>query len=272
MTSIEERDRANEPDRIRVTGPDDGGVVIVTVDRPEAANALTLAMQRALAETLERLVAAPTTRALVLTGAGERAFVAGADLRELGGALPPDGADIARSLGSALDAVEAGPVPVIAALNGAAMGGGSEIALACDLRVAAANAVVSFRQVTMGLVTGWGGARRLLRLVGPSRAKRLLLAGESIPAEEARRIGLVDDVVPEGGALDAALGLARRLAALPPLAVSAMKQLLGRLPDLDAAAARQLETELFTRLFASEDRAEAMRAFLERRAPRWRGR
>lgn len=263
---------ASDKDRIRATRPDDQGVVIVTVDRPEAANALTLAMQQALAGILERLVADPNVRALVLTGAGERAFIAGADLRELAGDVPPEGADVARSLRTALAALEAGPVPSVAALNGAAMGGGTEIALACDLRVAAESAVLSFRQVTMGLVTAWGGARRLLRLVGPARAKRLLLVGESVPAAEARRIGLVDDLVPDGGALDAAVGLARRMAALPPLAVSAMKRLIARLPELDADGARALEEETFTRLWASEDRAEAMRAFLERRAPRWRGR
>ena len=264
-------------ERIRTTGPDEDGIVVVTVDRPEAANALTLSMQSALAETLVAVVDAASTRVVVLTGAGDRAFVAGADLRELAGPGiapdgPPDGARVAGSLHDALERLASGPVPAVAALNGAAMGGGSEIAVSCDFRIAAANAVISFRQVTMGLVTGWGGAGRLLRLVGPARARRLLLLGESIPADEALRLGLVDELVPPGEALPAALALARRLAALPPLAVGGMKQFLARLPSLDPAEARALEEETFTRLWASEDRQEAMRAFLERRRPVWRGR
>jgi enoyl-CoA hydratase/carnithine racemase len=276
MTTAPPSDRlsatATGDPRVSATAPDDAGVVVVTIDRPEAANALTLAMQGTLAATLTAALAAPDTRALVLTGAGGRAFCAGADLRELAGPAPPDGAAVARTLRAALEALEAAPVPAVAALNGAAMGGGAELALACDLRVAAADAVLSFRQVTMGLVTAWGGARRLLRLVGPAGARRLLLTGAEVSADEAWRIGLVDQRTAPGDALDAALALARRLASLPPLATGGLKQLLARLPELDREAAAALEEETFLRLWASADRAEAMCAFLERRAPRWRGR
>lgn len=248
------------------------GVVLLTVDRPEARNALTLAMVRGLAAAIEDAVADGATRALVLTGTGPHAFVAGGDVRELAAAPGRDAGRALRApMEAALRVLERSGVPSIAALNGAALGGGAELAVACDFRIASEGASVAFRQVAMGLVTGWGGARRLVRLVGLANARRILLLGETVEPAAARAMGLVDEVLPADRVLPAALALATRLTEGAPLAVRSMKALLAAVADRPADEAAELERALFEAAWASEDRSEAMRAFVERRSPRWRG-
>ena len=170
-----------------------------------------------------------------------------------------------------LGRIENLPVPVIAAINGYAIGGGTEVALACDLRIAAEQVSFVFRQVDIGLITAWGGGQRLQRLVGPATASRLLLLGEAISAEEALTLGLVDRVVPRSKLMSEARGMARKIAAKPPQAIRAMKRTLVQGRDMPFRAGLDLEMKLFRTLWKSKDHDEAVAAFLEKRRPHFTG-
>ncbi|MGE5189056.1 MAG: enoyl-CoA hydratase/isomerase family protein [Gemmatimonadota bacterium] len=252
---------------------EEGGVGVVTVDRPEVHNALNMQTIRDLRDLLLRLASEDALRAMVLTGGGKKTFLSGGDLKEFQKIRT---ADEARHMVSAMkevtDLLAGYPWPVIAAVNGLAAGGGCETAVACDFRIASETAELGFRQIRLGIVSGWGGGPRLVHLVGRSRALRLMLTGELIKAPEALAIGLVDRVVPADRVMEEAMELARSIAANAPLAVRAYKRLVqmtARVP-LDAAIA--FETELFGPVWASEDHGECVRAFFEKRAPRLAGR
>ncbi len=252
---------------------EDGGVGVVTVNRPEVHNALNMQTIRELRELLRRLAADDSLRAMVLTGSGDRTFLSGGDLKEFQKITTVDAArDMIGAMKEVTDLLAGAPWPVIAAVNGLAAGGGCETAVACDFRIASETAELGFRQIRMGIISGWGGGPRLVHLVGRSRALRLMLTGELVKAPEALARGLVDRVVPPGRVLDEALALARTIAANAPLAVRAYKRLVqmtARVP-LDAAIA--FETELFGPVWVSEDHEECVRAFFEMRAPRPAGR
>lgn len=249
-----------------------GGVAIWTLDRPQARNALDAATFQALGMAIASAAADPQLRAIVLTADGD-VFAAGGDLRELRGATSAQDAVRLADLGRVVcDGLADLPVPVIAALPGAAIGGGSELAVACDLRVGAPGASLCFKHAHMGVTTAWGVLPRLLSLAGHAAAARMLLTGHVVDAPEALRLGLLDAV--SGPGAGAVLDLAERWAGdvlrAAPLAVSGMKALLREATRSEAL--RALERETFVATWSSADHAEAVEAFFERRAPRWTGR
>jgi enoyl-CoA hydratase len=252
------------------TGQPPTGVALVTIDRPGALNALSFGLLAELADALERLDADRACRVIVLTGAGSRAFAAGADIKELLGQTP-------ESLGSSgafrpWDRLRAIGLPIIAAVRGYALGGGCELALACDLIVAGEDAQFGQPEILIGVMPGAGGTQRLTRAIGKARAMDLILTGRSMPAREAEAAGLVSLIVPAEETLDRALELAGRIAAMPPLAVRAAKAMVNRAYETGLTEGLADEREAFFALFATEDQAEGMAAFAEKRAPSWQGR
>jgi enoyl-CoA hydratase len=245
-------------------------VAVVTIDRPRAMNALSVATLDELEAVLDRIEADPDVRAVVLTGAGEKAFVAGADITEIKD-LDRQGGEAFARRGQALFArIEAFARPVIAAVNGYALGGGCELAMACDIRVASANARFGQPEVNLGLLPGYGGTQRLPRLVGLGRAKLLMLTGDMVDAEQAYKLGLVDRLVPENSALKESLDLARAIAGKPPLAVGAIKRSANASDNGEAGYG--VEALAFGDIMETEDKAEGIGAFLEKRAADWKGR
>jgi enoyl-CoA hydratase len=248
-----------------------GSCARVTLNRAAKRNALTGAMLEELTELFARLGERRDLRAIVLTGAGPEAFCAGTDIAELT-ALDEAGARAAARSGQATcEAIESCGVPVIAAVNGAALGGGCELALACHLRVAASHAGFALPEIKLGLLPAYGGTQRLARAVGTGRALAAMLAGDTITAAEALRCGLVNRVVAPGQLLAAAEALAQTLAAQAPLALRACLTAVTRGARLPLEEGLQLEVELFSQLFATEDVREGTRAFLEKRAPEFKG-
>ncbi|MBS2014376.1 MAG: enoyl-CoA hydratase/isomerase family protein [Deltaproteobacteria bacterium] len=246
-----------------------GSVAIWTVDRPAAKNALDRATMEALTRTVEEARADATLRAAILTGAGE-AFVSGGDLRELRDKNTEEDAVALSEGGFALtEGIAALPFPVVCAIPGPALGGGAELAVACDLRIADARARIGFVQARMGVSTAWGTVPRLVALVGPGTAARLLYAAHVVDASEARAIGLVDAAVDAGRALDTAMQWAEEITKSAPGAVAAMKRLVRAASQHAAEAVRPLERAEFAATWSSVDHAEAVAAYFERRAPRW---
>ena len=249
-----------------------GSVTLLKVSRPEQRNAINFATMDELEEVLTLLEKDESLRVLVLTGGGET-FVSGGDLKDFQVLVTAeDGRRMAERMGAILTRISCLPVPVIAALNGPAVGGGTEVALACDLRVAATNAYFSFRQVTMGIMTAWGGAPRLLALLGFSRSLYYLLTAERIPPEQALQMGLVQCVTPEGQAVAGALEMARQIVSQPPLAVRAIKRTLRHMMGVPFEAAAAVEVQEFGEVWASEDHLEAVNAFFAKRPPAFHGR
>ena len=243
----------------------DDAVAVVTIDREEALNALDLETLTELRDRLRALAADDGARVVVVTGAGEKAFVAGADIRYMAG-LDPDGAKAWGALGhEAARLLEQMPKPAIAAVDGFALGGGCELALACDIRYASPRASFGQPEIDLGIVPGWGGTQRLARVCGLGVAKELILTGRRIDPDEALRIGLVSAL--GDPVLATALATARALAAKSPVALRVAKRLLNLSPG-----ALEREAEEFGELFASEDAQEGLAAFAEKRPPRFAGR
>lgn len=255
-----------------VTLEHQAGVAVVTLDRPQRMNALSRDMVLALGRVGRELTALNSVRAVVLTGAGDRAFCAGADLKER---LGMNDAQVLEQL--ALYRSELGwlgdfRVPVVAAINGVALGGGLELALACDLRVAHEGALLGLPETTLGIIPGAGGTQRLPRLIGEARAKELILLGQRLSAEHALAIGLVNRVVPKSEALlDATLSFIRPISEGAPLAQAAALRAL-RAASLPLEQGLAVEFAAYQECLASEDRREALLAFQERRPPRFQGR
>ena len=246
------------------------GVALVTIDRPAVRNALDAATIDQLADALEALDADPACRCIVLTGAGERAFAAGADIREMAddtaaGLLASD--PFAR-----WERIARVRTPTIAAVRGYALGGGCELAMSCDMIVAADDAVFGQPEVRLGVIPGAGGTQRLTRALGKAKAMELILTGRNLPAAEAEAHGLVSRLVPADQVLAAALDLAVQVAAMPPLAVRAAVEAIDAAQELPLRDGLALERRLFYLLFATEDQKEGMRAFLEKRPASWQGR
>jgi enoyl-CoA hydratase len=245
-------------------------VALVTLDRPEALNALSFDLLDQLVEALETLDRDPSCRAAVITGSGDRAFAAGADIREL---APQTSASLtsARRFDVWDRLAEVG-LPLIAAVRGVALGGGCELAMACDMIVAAEDAGFGQPEIRLGVMPGAGGTQRLTRAIGKARALELILTGRTMSASDAAAAGLVTTVVPSEATVDAALELAERIAAMPPLAVRAAKAAVLDAADRPLAAGLARERETFFGLFDTQDQAEGMAAFTEKRPPVWSGR
>jgi enoyl-CoA hydratase len=254
------------------SGPDGqlDRVAIVTIDRQDALNALSFDLLDELVAALEALDGDPGCRAIVLTGAGERAFAAGADIRELAGQTPISLAVDNRF--AAWDRIAAIRTPLIAAVRGFALGGGCELAMTCDMIVAGEDAQFGQPEIRLGVMPGAGGTQRLTRAIGKARAMELILTGRTMTAREAAASGLVTRIVPSEATLDAALELATLVAARAPLAAMAAKQAVLRAHELSLSAGIDHERQAFFLLFASEDQAEGMAAFDEKRAASWTGR
>ncbi len=249
-----------------------GGVAIVTLNRPNVLNALNGTMIREVTTAFRDLEADSTVRVVILTGAGDRAFAAGADISELN-ALPSatEGARLARA-GQALTLqLEAMRKPVIAAVNGFALGGGCELAMSCDIRLASERAKFGQPEINLGLLPGYGGSQRTPRLVGRGMAMLLCLTGELIDAPEAYRIGLVERLYPPAELLREATRIAEVIAAKSPLAVAAVKRAIDAGSDLPLAAALEIEALHFGALIDTEDFAEGTSAFLQKRQPAFTG-
>ena len=249
----------------------EGDLVTLTVSRPKALNALNRELVLELGRAFEGLAREEKPAAVILTGEGDKAFVAGADIGEM------LDMDLERSqawseLGHRVFTdIQNFPRPVIAAVNGYALGGGCELALACDIRIASEKAKFGFPEVGLGVIPGFGGTQRLPRLVGKSRAKLLMFSGETIGAEEALRIGLVDQVTQPENLMPACKELAAKIAAKAPLALANVKAAVERGAPLELEKALALEAALFSTCFSTRDQKEGMRAFLEKRKPVFNG-
>ncbi|MGH9482142.1 MAG: enoyl-CoA hydratase-related protein [Terriglobales bacterium] len=250
----------------------EGAIARVTLNRPEKLNALNLATLAELDAAFDQMRQQAGLRVVVLTGAGEKAFAAGADIAELAGLGAVAARGFSQRGNELLHRIERFPLPVIAALNGLALGGGLELAMACTLRVAAEHAKLGQPEVKLGLIPGYGGTQRLARLIGPGPALQMILSGEPIAAPEALRLGLVNQVAPGAELAAAATALAERIAANAPLAVQFALQAVREGSEMSLEQGLALEASLFALSCATEDMKEGTRAFLEKRAPRFKGR
>ncbi|MGF1466477.1 MAG: enoyl-CoA hydratase-related protein [Sandaracinaceae bacterium] len=249
-----------------------GAVAVWTLDREERRNALSRAVVRELGRLAREAATDRSLRAVVITGQGDQAFCAGADLKERRTMDEEDVRDFLPHYRASFGAIDRLPVPVIAALNGAAFGGGLELALACDFRVIAPRAHIGLTEVSLAIIPGAGGTQRLVRLLGPARTKELILFSRRLSATEAFDLGLVHRICPEGqSVLDAALAMARPLADAAPIAVAAALEAIDAASDLPLEAGLSVERACYDRTLVSQDRLEALAAFAEKRPPRYRG-
>ncbi len=245
-----------------------GSVAVVTLNRPPV-NALNLHLLLELGEVAQELSECDDLRAVVLTGTG-KFFVAGADISQMKDYTPQQALSLSKIGQAVFDAIEALPMPVIAAVNGFALGGGCELAMACDLILASSRAVFGQPEVKLGVIPGFGGTQRLVRRVGVQRARELCYSGRNVKAEEAVRIGLALEAV-EGEVLEAALALAQSIAGNSPCAVAYCKRAINESRSAAPAAGLALERDLFGLCFSTEDQAEGMGAFLEKRSAEFKG-
>ncbi len=247
------------------------GIVTITLNRPEVHNAMNERMRQELTRCFGDLATSDEARVVVVTGAGERAFSAGADIREFVEPQVPVRFRESRKRVDFRQAMDRCPQPIIAAIRGYALGGGLELALACDIRLASEDAQLGLTEVNLAIIPGGGGTQRLPRLVGRGRALEMILTGARIDAREAWRIGLVERVVPAADVLAAARELARTLAEKAPVALRYAKEAVVKGLELPLADGLRLENDLATLLRTTEDRVEGAKAFLEKRKPRFTG-
>ena len=247
-------------------------IAIFSLNRPDKLNAISRAMLRELTGIFKDASGDKSLRAIIFTGAGNKAFSAGTDLSELIDVPADQARNVAEGGQWLCDAIENCTVPVIAAVNGIAAGAGCEFALASHLRIASANASFSLPELKLGIIPGYGGTQRLARDIGRGRAFEIILTGRRVDAEEALSIGLINRIAPPGELLPEALQLAKEVASLAPLAISACLQAVTKGTELPLAEGLDLEAGLFASLFATEDMREGTRAFLEKRKPVFKGR
>lgn len=239
---------------------------ILTINRPNALNALNSGVVAELTALLAE-VAASDIRCLIITGAGEKAFVAGADITEMKDLNPAQAKRFSEEGNAVMEGVEKLPMPTIAAVNGFALGGGCELALSCDIRIAADNAVFSFPEVGLGILPGYGGVQRMARVVGLAKAKELVFTGNRVKAQEALQLGLVNAVVPVEELIQTAKQMAQKIASNAPFGVRAAKKVANDSVGRTLQESTRLECDLFGQCFATQDQKEGMTAFVEKRKP-----
>jgi enoyl-CoA hydratase len=249
----------------------EGNIAVVTLNRPPV-NSLNAKAYSEIYDVFCELEKDESVRAVVLTGAGEKAFAAGLDVKEVAGKTIPDYFAFGRLSRMCLDKVADIEKPTIAALFGFVFGGGCELALACDLRIATHDASIGCPEINLGIIPGSGGTQRLPRLLGVAKAKELLFMGESVSGEEAARIGLVNKVVPKDALLEEAKTWAKKLASKPVVAMSVLKSVINNGMNMDLRSALTYENDCFAVTYASEDGREGFQAFIEKRKPEFKGR
>jgi len=249
----------------------DGAVGSLTINRPKSLNALNPATLHEIAACLQDVHRDQSIHCLILSGAGDRAFIAGADIAAMVTMTALEGKAFAALGLSVLRTLEELPIPVIAAVNGFALGGGTELALACDLIIAADKAKFGQPEINLGVIPGFGGTQRLARRIGLPRARELIYSGDMIDAETALRYGLVNKVVPLADLMSEAKALAHKLAAKPPVAIQQAKAAINAGIDMDLENGCRFENEVFALTFATADKVEGMKAFLEKRAANFKG-
>ncbi|MGJ7919769.1 enoyl-CoA hydratase [Neobacillus sp. LXY-4] len=243
------------------------GIAVITLNRAEAANALSVQMLKILQETINDIKFDKSVRCVIITGAGEKAFCAGADLKERAGMEPVEVRKTVTLIRSNINAIEALPQPVIAAINGVAFGGGTELALACDIRVASETAKMGLTETALGIIPGAGGTQRLPRLIGKGRAKELIFTARRIDAWEAREIGLVEYVTPAHSLLDKAMEIANQIVKNGPIAVTQAKFAIDKGYDVDLNTGLSIEQNAYEITIPTKDRLEGLQAFKEKRPP-----
>jgi enoyl-CoA hydratase len=247
-------------------------VAVIAVNRPDVMNAMTYRMRDDLIDMFARIRDDDNVRVVVLTGAGDRAFISGADIKELEeDAAPLERKDIMLAAHRLCRDIETLGKPVIAAVNGAALGGGLELAMACTFRVAAESARFGQPEITLGMIPGYGGTQRLPRLVGKGRALELLLFGKMINAQEAHGIGLINKVVPGPELMESVMEMAETLAKMPPLAVRFALEAVDRGLDMSLPRALSFEADMIFQVFSTEDAHEGLNAFIQKRKPAFKG-
>jgi enoyl-CoA hydratase len=254
-----------------VTTENKDGILIITVDRPKLLNALNAQTVAEIGQAFEAAREDESVKCIILTGGGEKAFVAGADINELAQMTPITGKAVAEKGQRVFRAIERFPKPVIAAVNGFALGGGCELALACHIRIASDKAQLGLPEVTLGIIPGYGGTQRMARLLGKGKALEMILTGDRIKADEAERIGLVNKVVPADQLMSAAEEMARTIAKRGPLAVRCAIEAVMSGSEMPFDEGQFLESTLFGLLASTEDMKEGMGAFLEKRQPEFKG-
>ena len=248
-----------------------GGVALLKVNRPKALNALNADTLNELDQAFVALTADREVRVIIVTGTGEKAFVAGADIAAMVDKTAMEARDFARFAQGVLNRIERCPKPVIAAVNGYALGGGCELAMACDIRLAADTARLGQPEINLGIIPGWAGTQRLARLVGKGKAKQLILTGDMVDADEACRIGLVEQVVPAAELVEASRLLATKLASKGEVALRLAKDAIDNGLEMESLKGGEYEAELFGLCFSTTDQKEGMLAFLEKRKAQFKG-
>lgn len=247
------------------------GVQIITINRPKALNALSIATVNDLQHAFNKDKLDETIRCMIITGAGDKAFIAGADIPELDNLNAQTGLDFSANGLRLLESIQKFPLPVIAAVNGFALGGGCELALVCDIRLASDRAKFGQPEVNLGVIPGFGGTQRLPRLVGIGKAMQMILTGEMISADEAHRIGLVDEVYPHDQLMEKVLQMAELIASKAPVAVQMSKECINKGLDMTLADGCELEKKRFGAVCGTKDKTEGIKAFLEKRRPKFNG-
>ncbi|MEQ6050106.1 MULTISPECIES: enoyl-CoA hydratase [Lysinibacillus] len=249
----------------------EGSIGLITLSRPEAANAMSVQLLHELSDTLDQINGDPAVRVVLLTGAGEKAFCAGADLKERKGMSDRQVKQIVQLIGATVAKVETLAQPVIAVLNGVAFGGGLELALACDLRIAATHVKLGLTETSLGIIPGAGGTQRLPRLIGLGKAKELIYTARRLSAKEAEKYGIIEYVYEGHEVLDKAQQLALEMAKNAPLSLVQAKVAINQGVEVDLATGLKIESLAYSALIPTEDRLEGLLAFQEKRAPQYSG-
>lgn len=247
------------------------GIAIVTLNRPQAANALSLEMLKELNSSLKQIRYDHSLRCVILTGAGEKAFCAGADLKERASMNETEVQRTVKLIGYTISSIEELPQPVIAAINGSAFGGGLELALACDIRIAADTAKMGLTETSLGIIPGAGGTQRLPRLIGAAKAKELIYTARRIDAFEAEHLGIISKITESNQLLNVAVTLANEIARNAPIALRAVKQAINQGVETDLATGLKIEELCYGRTIGTSDRLEGLNAFKEKRKPVFSG-